>query len=335
MVYVLVTGGAGYIGSHVVRQLGDAGYDVITYDNESTGSRERVTCGRFIPGDLSDRKLLRQVFNSYDIKSILHFAASIVVPDSITFPLDYYANNTRNTLNLLQVCQEFNVNRLVFSSTAAVYGEPEGSPIFESSPTLPINPYGRSKLMSEWMIQDYSQASTLRYVILRYFNVAGANLSIPVGKASSDTTHLIRVACQTALGSRPDMAIFGTDFSTPDGTCVRDYIHVEDLAQVHLSALRYLESGGGSEILNCGYGKGYSVREVLASVKQVSGVNFSTVESRPRLGDPACIVADTERVRSILRWQPTYDNLDEIIRTAYEWEKMNEKVADLIGRDLH
>lgn len=321
MSQVLVTGGAGYIGSHVVRKLGDAGYDVITYDNGSTGFAERLTCGRLILGDVSDYKKLRQVFHDYDIDSVLHFAASIVVPDSIKSPLAYYINNTGNTLNLLQVCQEFKVKHLVFSSTAAVYGEPGELPISESSPTMPINPYGRSKLMSEWMIRDYSQASELRHLILRYFNVAGANLSIPVGKSSSNTTHLIKVACQAALGRRSAIEIFGTDFPTPDGTCIRDYIHVEDLAQAHLGALRYLESGGRSDILNCGYGHGYSVREVIDAVKQVSGVGFSVVEGSPRLGDPACVVAETSRIRSVLRWEPTHDNLYDIVRTAYAWEQ--------------
>lgn len=321
MAQILVTGGAGYIGSHVVRQLGESGYDVIIYDNESTGSRECLTCGKLILGDLSDRKLLGQVFRKYNIDSVLHFAASIIVPESIAFPLSYYTNNTRNTLNLLQACHEFNVKQFIFSSTAAVYGETVETSISEAFLTSPINPYGRSKLMSEWMIQDYSYSSELRYIILRYFNVAGANLSIPLSRPSLNTTHLIKAACQTALGRRPYLEIFGTDFPTPDGTCIRDYIHVEDLAQAHLSSLHYLESGGGSQILNCGYGQGYSVREVIAMVQQVSGVNFPVVEGSPRPGDPACVVAEASRIRSLLQWQPKHNNLYDIVYTTYSREK--------------
>jgi len=317
---ILVTGGAGYIGSHVVRQLGEAGYTVIVYDNCSTGSASSVLCGRLVIGDLADADRLYQLFAQYRFKAVLHFAASLIVPESISYPLDYYANNTRNTLNLLRCCSAFGVNQLVFSSTAAVYGEPQSNPVTETTPTDAINPYGRSKLMSEWMIGDYSRSSPLRYVILRYFNVAGADPQGRLGQIQ-EATHLIRAACDAALARKPSIKIFGTDFPTPDGTAIRDYIHVEDLATAHLDGLRYLEAGGESQVLNCGYGQGYSVRQVIERVKAISGVDFPVIESDRRAGDPACVVASSELIRRVLGWQPQYDDLEVIVKTAFAWDQ--------------
>ncbi|MDJ0574556.1 MAG: UDP-glucose 4-epimerase GalE, partial [Xenococcaceae cyanobacterium MO_234.B1] len=262
---VLVTGGAGYIGSHTVKQLGEAGYDIVIYDNLSTGLYHAIVYGELVVGDLNDFQVLSQVFAQHQFDAVLHFAASISVPESLQKPLAYYANNTRNTLNLLQCCQQFGVNKFIFSSTAAVYGETQESSVKESSPTLPVNPYGRSKLMSEMILRDYSLASDLKYVVLRYFNVAGADSSGKIGQCSK-ASHLIKLACDAALGLRPRVNIFGTDYPTHDGTGVRDYIHVEDLASAHICALSYLKTNSENQILNCGYGKGYSVREVLEKV---------------------------------------------------------------------
>ncbi|WP_081942867.1 UDP-glucose 4-epimerase GalE [Myxosarcina sp. GI1] len=317
---VLVTGGAGYIGSHAVRQLGEAGYDVVVYDNLSTGSVEAVLHGNLIVGDLNDIQTLETVFSQHKFDAVLHFAASISVPESVANPLAYYANNTRNTLNLLHCCQKFGVNKLVFSSTAAVYGEPQENPVSEACATEPINPYGRSKLMSECMIRDYGLSSDFKYVILRYFNVAGADLAGRIGQSSPKASHLIRMACDAALGLRPAVSIFGTDFDTPDGTGIRDYIHVEDLAAAHIDALRYLEADGDSQIFNCGYGQGYSVCEVINELKKISSIDFHVVEAERREGDPACVIACGDRLRQILGWQPRYNDLSIILSTAFTWE---------------
>ena len=332
---VLVTGGAGYIGSHVVRHLGEAGYDVIVYDNCSTGSADSILYGELILGDLADTERLYQVCSQNQFSAVLHFAASLIVPESVARPLDYYSNNTRNTLNLLQCCRIAGINKIIFSSTAAVYGEPEKVPVTESTPTNPINPYGRSKLMSEWLIQDYAAVSDLKYVILRYFNVAGAEPSGRLGQISPNATHLIKVACDAALKRKPEMLIFGTDFQTPDGTAIRDYIHVEDLASAHLDALRYLEKGNQSEIFNCGYGQGYSVREVVERVKAISETNFPVIETKRRPGDPACVMAESDKIRKMLNWQPRYNQLDTIIATNLAWEMQKEaKQNNLINRKL-
>ncbi len=317
---VLVTGGAGYIGSHVVKQLGEAGYEIVVYDNLSTGFAEALLYGKLVVGDLKDFDRLSQVFEEHQFDAVLHFAASLIVPESIARPLDYYSNNTCNTLNLLRCCETFGIEKLVFSSTAAVYGEPETVPVREDAPTKPINPYGRSKLMSEWMIQDVAKASNLRYVILRYFNVAGADSSGMLGQRTENATHLIRMACDAALGRRPALEIFGTDFPTPDGSAIRDFIHVEDLASAHLAALRYLESSDTSQVLNCGYGCGYSVREVAKCVQGLSDNGFTVVESRRRLGDPACVTADVGKIHSVLDWEPRYTELEESVRSAFNWE---------------
>ena len=319
---VLVTGGAGYIGSHTVKQLGEAGYDIVIYDNLSTGLYHAIVYGELVVGDLNDFQVLSQVFAQHQFDAVLHFAASISVPESLQKPLAYYANNTRNTLNLLQCCQQFGVNKFIFSSTAAVYGETQESSVKESSPTLPVNPYGRSKLMSEMILRDYSLASDLKYVILRYFNVAGADSSGKIGQCSK-ASHLIKLACDAALGLRPRVNIFGTDYPTHDGTGVRDYIHVEDLASAHICALSYLKTNSENQILNCGYGKGYSVREVLEKVKEISGVDFPVVETARRKGDPACVIASADKIRQVLGWQPQYDSLDTIIRSALLWEQKN------------
>jgi UDP-glucose 4-epimerase len=318
---VLVTGGAGYIGSHVVKQLGEAGYDIVVYDNLSTGFAESVLYGELIVGDLKDVDRLSKVFQDHQFDAVLHFAASLVVPESVEHPLDYYSNNTFNTLNLLKCCKEHGVNQLVFSSTAAVYGEPEEVPVREDAPTKPINPYGRSKLMSEWMIQDLAKVSDLRYVILRYFNVAGADSSGKLGQRSKNATHLIRMACDAALGRRSHLEIYGTDFDTPDGSAIRDFINIEDLASAHLSALHYLEAGNSSQILNCGYGRGYSVREVALCVQNLSNNNFVVVESGRRLGDPACVTASVEKIHGTLDWNPKNPELVETVRSSFEWEK--------------
>jgi len=319
---ILVTGGAGYIGSHTVKQLGEAGYDPIVYDNLSTGASSAVTYGKLALGELADRKQLAQVFSEYNFDAVLHFAASISVPDSIVKPLDYYSNNTANTLNLLHCCQQFGVNKLIFSSTAAVYGQPAVNPITEDTIPQPLNPYGSSKLMSERIIQDYAVASDLKYVILRYFNVAGAEVGGTLGQTGKKASHLIKVACDAALGQRPHICIFGTDFDTPDGTGIRDYIHVDDLARAHVDALGYLHSQERpSQILNCGYGQGYSVREVIEKVKHISGVDFTAIEAERRAGDPACVIAASERITKILGWQPRFNDLDTIVRTALDWEK--------------
>lgn len=321
MAKILVTGGAGYIGSHTVKKLGEAGYEVVIYDNLSTGSAEAVLYGKLVTGELNDTEHLAQVFAQHQFDAVLHFAASISVPESLEKPLVYYYNNTCNVVNLLNCCQKFGVNQFVFSSTAAVYGEIQEYPVQESSPTLPINPYGQSKLMSEKIIRDYAQASDLKYVILRYFNVAGADSSGKIGQMGKKAAHLIKVGCDAALGLRPSASIFGTDYPTPDGTGIRDYIHVEDLAAAHVDALAYLEQTETSQILNCGYGTGYSVREVLSKIREISGVDFPILETPRRQGDPACVVASGDKIRELLGWQPKHNSLDEIVNSALAWEK--------------
>ncbi len=327
MTKILVTGGAGYIGSHTVKKLGEAGYEVVVYDNLSTGSAEAILYGELVQGELNDTEYLGQIFAQHKFDAVLHFAASISVPESVEKPLAYYYNNTCNVVNLLKCCEKFGVNRLVFSSTAAVYGEIKDYPVQESAPTKPINPYGQSKLMSENIIRDYAQASDFKYVILRYFNVAGADSSGKIGQMGKKAAHLIKVGCDAALGIRPSASIFGTDYSTYDGTGIRDYIHVEDLATAHVDALAYLERESTSQIFNCGYGNGYSVREVLAKIREISGVDFPIVETPRRKGDPACVVASGDKIRDILGWQPQHDSLDEIVNSALAWEK--KKISQL------
>jgi UDP-glucose 4-epimerase len=318
---ILVTGGAGYIGSHTIKQLGQAGYDIIVYDNLSTGNAQAIGYGDLAIGDLADRQRLIQLFAKHNFDAVLHFAASISVPESVINPLAYYSNNTANTLNLLHCCQQFGVNKFIFSSTAAVYGQPTDNPITEDTLPLPLNPYGSSKLMSERLIHDYAAASDLKYVILRYFNVAGAEAGGTLGQTGKKASHLIKVACDAALGQRSSVNIFGTDFDTPDGTGIRDYIHVDDLARAHVDALTYLNGHSLSQILNCGYGNGYSVRQVIEKVKEISGVDFNVVEAERRSGDPACVIAANDRIIQVLGWQPRFNDLDTIVQTALAWER--------------
>lgn len=327
---ILVTGGAGYIGSHTVKKLGEAGYEVVVYDNLSTGSNNAVLYGELVRGELKDTEHLAKVFAQHQFDAILHFAASISVPESLEKPLLYYHNNTCNVVNLLRCCETYGVNQFVFSSTAAVYGEVKESPVTETSPTVPINPYGKSKLMSENIIRDYAAASDLKYVILRYFNVAGADSSGKIGQMGKKAAHLIKVGCDAALGIRPSASIFGTDYPTPDGTGIRDYIHVEDLATAHVDALRYLAKKSTSQILNCGYGNGYSVREVLAKIKEISGIDFTILETPRRKGDPACVIASGDKIREIIGWQPKHNSLDEIVSSALAWEKKKLNLPDLV-----
>jgi UDP-glucose 4-epimerase len=318
---ILVTGGAGYIGSHVVRQLGERRENVVVLDNLSTGFRSAVLHGTLVVGDTGDRELVSRVLREHNVTTVMHFAAHTIVPESVSNPLKYYGNNTCSTRSLLQACSEAGVKHFVFSSTAAVYGIPSGGVAAEDSPTQPINPYGTSKLMSEWMLRDLGTATALRYVVLRYFNVAGSDPGGRIGQSTINGTLLTKVACETAVGKRKHISIFGTDYPTDDGTGVRDYIHVEDLASAHLNALDYLSAGGQSQTLNCGYGHGYSVREVISMVNQLHGQPIKTVEEPRRAGDPPSLVARAERVRKILGWTPKHDDLSVIVKSQLEWEK--------------
>ena len=318
---VLVTGGAGYIGSHVVRQLTAADRKVIVLDNLSTGFSEAVINAELIVGDTGDRQLVRQILADHKIDTVMHFAAHTIVPESVSNPLKYYGNNTCCTRNLLECCTEAGVNHFIFSSTAAVYGIPDQEMTAEDTPTAPINPYGTSKLMSEMMLRDLSFATPLRHVILRYFNVAGSNPDGEIGQSTAKATLLIKVACEAALGKRESISVFGSDYDTKDGTGVRDYIHVEDLASAHVKALEYLEKGGESSTFNCGYGHGYSVREVLNTVERVNGSKLNIIEEPRRAGDPPMLIARADRIRSTLNWEPAYDNLEFIVKTSLQWEK--------------
>ena len=317
---ILVTGGAGYIGSHVVRQLGALGESVITLDNLSTGFEAAVTVGDFVLGDTGDAELLERLFGEHAIDTVMHFAAHTIVPESVADPLKYYRNNTASSRTLLEVANRHGVQHVVFSSTAAVYGIPDGK-ASEDSRTAPINPYGNSKLMTEWMLRDLSLAGGPRYVALRYFNVAGCEPTGTIGQSTPKATLLVKVACEAAVGKRPRVSIYGTDYPTPDGTGLRDYIHVEDLATAHIDALTYLRNGGESTTLNAGYGHGYSVREVLRAVEAANEAPLNIVEEARRAGDPPELIAAVERIHTVLGWQPQFDDLDTIVRTSLAWER--------------
>lgn len=319
---VLVTGGAGYIGSHMVLELVDAGETVVVIDNLSTGFRWAVSPqAKLVVGDIGESDLVMRTIRAHDVDAIIHFAGSIVVPESVADPLGYYLNNTVKSRSLMADAVASGVKHFIFSSTAAVYGNPEQNPVAEDARPAPMSPYGSSKLMTEIMLGDTSRAHDFRYVALRYFNVAGADPQGRSGQSTPKATHLIKVACETALGKRTGMEVFGTDYPTPDGTCVRDYIHVKDLARAHMSALAHLRKGGQSDIFNCGYSKGFSVHEVIAAVKRVSGVDFKVKLSPRRAGDPAAIVAASNKIRSQLGWVPEHDDLDTIVAQALAWER--------------
>jgi len=318
---VLVTGGAGYIGSHVVQQLVARGESVVVIDNLSTGFREAVQDAELVVGNVGDVSLVSSVLRGCGIDAVMHFAAHTIVPESVSDPLKYYGNNTCNTRNLLAACADAGVDKFIFSSTAAVYGLTEQGVADENTPTHPVNPYGMSKLMSETMLADYCATGLMRHVILRYFNVAGCDPKGRIGHSAPTATLLIKAACEHAVGKRDFLAIYGTDYDTPDGTGIRDYIHVDDLAAAHLRALDHLRSGGTSLTLNCGYGHGYSVREVLDSVARVGGQPLNIVELPRREGDLAKLIACSDRLKKVLDWQPQYDDLDFIVRTALVWER--------------
>ena len=327
---ILVTGGAGYIGSHMVHALIDAGERVVVLDNLSTGFDWAVAKeATLIVGETGDQALVQNLIAQYGVEAIIHFAASIVVPESVADPLGYYRNNTANSRALIECAVRGGVKQFIFSSTAAVYGNPAKVPVDENDQLMPMSPYGSSKMMTEIMLRDAGAAHGLAHVILRYFNVAGADPALRTGQSTKGATHLIKVAVETALGRRPRMQVFGTDYPTPDGTCVRDYIHVADLVRAHGDALRYLRGGGASTTLNCGYGRGFSVFQVIDTVRRVSGVDFEIELAARRPGDPARIVARSDKIRALLGWRPQYDDLATIARDALEWEL---RLATLPGR---
>src|SRR6218665_1020617 len=319
---VLVTGGAGYIGSHMVLSLADAGEKVVVLDSLGTGFDWAID-GRaiFEQGNAGDIELVRRLIDKHGISEIVHFAGSIVVPESVTDPLKYYGNNTATSRNLIEAAVKGGVKHFIFPSPAAVYGMTGLAPVVETTPLNPMSPYGRSKLMTEWMLADVAAAHPMTYGVLRYFNVAGADPQKRSGQSTPQATHLIKVACQTALGQREKMDIFGTDYETPDGTCVRDYIHVTDLIEAHALLLGHLRKGGDNVTLNCAYGQGYSVRQVIDTVKSVSGIDFKVDEGPRRAGDPASITATGEKIRATLGWVPKHDDLSEMVSTALDWER--------------
>jgi UDP-glucose 4-epimerase len=318
---ILVTGGAGYIGSHVVQQLGDAGERIVVLDNLSSGFRSAVLYGDLVVGDTGDQGLVARVIEEHGVDTIMHFAAHTIVPESVENPLKYYGNNTCSSRALLECAARAGVKHFVFSSTAAVYGMPRGGVASEETPTAPINPYGSSKLMTEWMLRDVSAATPMTHVVLRYFNVAGADPGGRIGQSTANATLLTKVACEAAVGRRDKVFIYGTDYDTPDGTGVRDYIHVTDLSRAHIDSLRYLRDGGASMTLNCGYGHGYSVREVLHAVAEVNGAPLNIEEAPRRAGDPPILIAASDRIRTMLGWTPRHDDLDEIVQSALRWER--------------
>jgi UDP-glucose 4-epimerase len=318
---ILVTGGAGYIGSHVVLQLRRQEEQVVVLDDLSMGFRQAVLDTPLVVGDVANSGLVLETLRTYSVDTVMHFAASWSVSESVSNPLKYYGNNTCATRTLLECCLAAGVKHFVFSSSAAVYGIPDGGFAHERSVTQPINPYGTSKLMSEWMLRDVAAASPLRFVALRYFNVAGADTGGCLGESTRDSTHLVKVACEAAVGKRQHVQLFGTDYPTPDGTCVRDYIHVEDLATAHVAALRHLRRDGSSLVLNVGYGHGHSVREVLTTVARIAGAPLAIRELPRRAGDPPFLVARSDQIRSCLDWEPRLDDLDTIVRTALAWER--------------
>jgi UDP-glucose 4-epimerase len=322
---ILVTGGAGYIGSHVVRQLGEAGEDVVVLDNLSTGFKSAVLYGELIVGETGDQELVSKIIAEHNIDTIMHFAAHTIVPESVEKPLKYYGNNTCSSRNLLQCASDGGVKHFIFSSTAAVYGVPETGICDEDATKAPINPYGASKLMTEWMLRDVSEATDLSHVVLRYFNVAGCDPETRIGQSTPQATLLTKVACEAAVGKRDTLYIYGTDYPTPDGTGLRDYIHVDDLARAHIDALSYLRKGGASTTLNCGYGHGYSVREVIAAVQKAHGAPLNVVEAPRRAGDPPELVAAADRIQAVLGWKPRHDDLDFIVKTSLDWEKHLQK----------
>ncbi|MEJ0084580.1 MAG: UDP-glucose 4-epimerase GalE [Pseudomonadota bacterium] len=318
---VLVTGGAGYIGSHTVLQLVARGERVVVLDDLSTGFRQAVRDVPLVNGNVGKREVVDRLLAEHNVDTIVHFAAHTIVPESVSDPLKYYGNNTAATRSLLEAASHAGVKHFVFSSTAAVYGIPTAGVAAEETPTAPINPYGTSKLMSEWMLRDLCAVTPLRSVVLRYFNVAGSDTQGRIGQSTRKATLLVKAAVEAAVGKRPYLSIFGTDFPTPDGTGVRDYIHVEDLATAHLNALDYLRGGGESLTANCGYGHGYSVREVLSSVEKIAGVKLDIREEPRRAGDPPALIAKADKARQVLGWQPKLDDIDIIVRTSLDWEK--------------
>ncbi|MCM1984680.1 UDP-glucose 4-epimerase GalE [Lyngbya confervoides] len=321
--HILVTGGAGYIGSHAVLALTEAGYRVTALDNLATGFAEAVLApAQLIVGDVSNAQLLDEIFTTHTFQGVMHFAASSVVPESVHHPLNYYRNNVAGTLNLLQAIQKYRVPYFILSSTAAVYGIPHTNPVVETTPLHPISPYGRTKIIDEWMLQDLAKSEPwFRYGILRYFNVAGGDPAGRLGQSTPKATHLIKLACQTALGLHPQLKIFGNDYPTPDGTGVRDFIHVSDLVAAHVLVLQSLEAGHPSDLFNCGYGRGYSVQEVIDAVKAVSQVDFSTQVTPRRPGDPPAVIAQVDKIKQKIGWQPQYEDLKEMITTAFRWEE--------------
>ena len=324
---VLITGGAGYIGSHTARKLIDAGYTLTVVDTLSTGHRWAIPKeANFYQLNAGNQEAMIEILRANNIEAVIHFAGDVVALESIKKPLKYYENNVVGSMNLISACRKSSIGLFVFSSSAAVYGSGAEMPVSETTATIPINPYGRTKLITEWNLRDVAASSQnshtpFQYVALRYFNVAGASFDGTLGPATPNSTHLIKVACETAAGKHKSMSIFGTDYATPDGTCIRDYVHVEDIATAHLDALGYLANGGHSEQLNCGYGQGYSVQQVVDTIKSVADVDFPVVASPRREGDSPQVVADNRRIVKLLGWVPRHNNLDDICRTAWEWEK--------------